>query len=142
MPGEFAARKLKKDRRRFKWESSAYTEFMKRKFGKSVDPLEGSPQASGIVLEKVGREQKQPHSGIIKCVRVQLLKNGKTVTAHAPRDGAIKQIDEHDEVLIEGLGGSQAGCMGSMWGVKYKVIAVNGISLEELRLGRKEKPKR
>jgi len=142
MPGEYAARKLGRDRKRFNWGDSYYTEHMRRKNKKYDDPLEGAPQGSGIVVEKVIREQKQPHSGLIKCVRVQLLKNGITVTAHAPRDGAIKQIDEHDEVLIEGLGGSQAGAMGSMWGVKYKVVKVNGISLEELRLGRKEKPKR
>lgn len=142
MPGEFAARKLERDRKHFRWKDTYYTEHMRRKQRKFDDPLEGAPQGSGIVVEKVIREQKQPHSGLIKCVRVQLLKNGITVTAHAPRDGAIRQIDEHDEVLIEGLGGSQAGAMGSMWGVKYKVIKVNGISLEELRLGKKEKPKR
>jgi small subunit ribosomal protein S12 len=142
MPGEYAARKLKKDRKSAKWQNGYYVEQMKRKMHKYDDPLEGSPQGSGIVVEKTTVEQKQPHSGLIKCVRVQLLKNGVTVTAHAPRDGAIGQIDEHDEVLIEGLGGSQAGAVGSMWGVKYKVIKVNGISLEELRTGRKEKPKR
>jgi intein/homing endonuclease len=76
------------------------------------------------------------------CVRVQLVKNGKVVTAFCPRDGAINFIDEHDEVIIEGLGGSQRGQMGSIPGVRYKVIAVNGVSLEELRTGRKEKPKR
>jgi small subunit ribosomal protein S12 len=73
---------------------------------------------------------------------VQLVKNGKVVTAFCPRDGAINFIDEHDEVIIEGLGGSQRGQMGSIPGVRYKVIAVNGVSLEELRTGRKEKPKR
>lgn len=142
MPGEYAARKLGKDRKRFRWKDIYYVEHMRSKEGRAEDPLEGAPQASGIVLEKVGREQKQPHSGIIKCVRVQLLKNGIPITAHAPRDKAINFIDEHDEVLVEGLGGSQAGAIGSMWGVKYKVIKVNGVSLEELRTGRKEKPKR
>jgi small subunit ribosomal protein S12 len=142
MPGEFAARKLQDGRQHFRWKDSKYTERMRTKRRKGDDPLEGAPQGSGIVIEKVGREQKQPHSGIIKCVRVQLLKNGKMVTAHVPRDGAIKYVDEHDEVLIEGLGGSQAGCVGSMWGVKYKVVKVNGLSLEELRTGRKEKPRR
>jgi small subunit ribosomal protein S23e len=33
------------------------------------------------VLEKVGVEAKQPNSAIRKCVRVQLIKNGKKVTA-------------------------------------------------------------
>ncbi|MBI4215045.1 30S ribosomal protein S12 [archaeon] len=142
MPGEFAARKLERDRQRFRWRDQYYIDSQRRSHGRAVDPMEGAPQASGIVIEKVGREQKQPHSGIIKCCRVQLVKNGIAVTAHAPRDGAIKFIDEHDEVLIEGLGGSQGGAIGSMWGVKYKIVKVNGISLEELRTGRKEKPKR
>jgi ribosomal protein S12 len=46
--------------------------------------LEGSCQALGIVLQKVGRESKQPNSAIRKCVRVQLKKNGKGVTAFLP----------------------------------------------------------
>ncbi len=142
MPGEFAARKLKKDRQRFRWKQVKYVTRMRRKAGRLTDPLEGAPQASGIVTEKTVREQKQPHSGLIKCVRVQLIKNGKMVTAHLPRENASKFVDEHDEVLIEGLGGSQGGAIGSMWGIKYKVIKVNGVSLEELRTGRKEKPKR
>ncbi len=142
MPGEFAARKLESDRQHFRWRDVDYLTRMRRKAGRFVDPLEGAPQATGIVTEKVVREQKQPHSGLIKCVRVQLIKNGKMVTAHVPRDKAINHIDEHDEVLIEGLGGSQRGAIGSMWGVKYKVIKVNGVSLEEIRRGKKEKPKR
>lgn len=142
MPGEFAARKLADDRQDLKWHDPHYMDSMRRKAGKSPDPLEGAPQAKGIVTEKTIREQKQPHSGLIKCVRVQLLKNGTLVTAHAPKNNAIKFIDEHDEVLVEGLGGSQRGAVGSMWGVKYKVVKVNGIALEELRTGRKEKPKR
>jgi len=105
------------------------------------DPLEGAPMGKGIVLKKKGIEQKQPHSGIIKCVRVQLTKNGIPVTAFVPGTGAIKYIDEHDEVLIVGLGGSQGGAIGSMHGVKYQVIAVNGISLSEILKGKKEKPK-
>lgn len=42
---------------------------------------QGSSHAKGIVLEKVGVEAKQPNSAIRKCVRVQLIKNGKKVTA-------------------------------------------------------------
>ncbi|MCX8205906.1 MAG: 30S ribosomal protein S12, partial [Candidatus Micrarchaeota archaeon] len=52
------------------------------------DALEGAPMGTGIVLEKRVIEQKQPHSGLIKCVRVQLRKNGRVVTAHVPRDKA------------------------------------------------------
>ncbi|MFH1695615.1 MAG: hypothetical protein ABH850_04300 [Candidatus Micrarchaeota archaeon] len=76
------------------------------------------------------------------CVRVQLIKNGKQLTALAPYDGAIKFIDEHDEVLIEGGGGRKKGAKGDLWGVKFKVIKVNNQSLEMLRKGKKEKVKR
>ncbi|MBI4210552.1 MAG: hypothetical protein HY544_03550 [Candidatus Diapherotrites archaeon] len=76
------------------------------------------------------------------CVRVQLIKNGKQLTALAPRDGAIKYIDEHDEVTVEGIGGAQGGPKGDLWGVKFRVTHVNGIALEMLRTGRKEKVKR
>jgi len=106
------------------------------------DMLQGSPQGKGIVLEKKALEQKQPHSGLIKCVKVQLSKNGKVITAFVPRDKAINFIDEHDEVTVAGLGGSQRGQMGSIPGVRYKVVAVNGVALDMLRRGKKEKPKR
>ncbi|MFH0835020.1 MAG: 30S ribosomal protein S12 [Candidatus Micrarchaeota archaeon] len=139
--GEFAGRILKLKRKKHRWLKKPWKR-KALKIKEKYDPLEGAPQAKGIVLKKEGKEQKQPHSGIIKCVRVQLLKNGKKVSAHVPRDKAITKIDEHDEVTIEGLGGSQRGQMGSIPGVRYRVVAVNGVSLEELRTGRKEKPKR
>src|SRR3990167_7731222 len=80
------------------------------------DPLEGSSQAKGIVLEKFELEAKQPNSAMRKCVRVQLTKNGKQVSAFAPGDGAIKLIEEHDEVLLDGLGGRQGGAKGDLSG--------------------------
>ena len=136
--GEFAARKLKKDRKRYKWKQIKYrTRVLQLK--KKKDPLEGAPQAKGIVLEKRIVEQKQPHSGLIKCVRVRLVKNGKQVTAHVPRTGAINHVAEHDQVVIEGIGGSQGGAVGSMSGVKYAVVKVNDISLEAIRTGKKQK---
>ena len=139
MSGEFAARKLKKDRKRFKWKK---TEYKIRTLGlkKKKDPLAGSPMARGIVLEKRVVEQKQPSSGLIKCVRVRLFKTGKEVTAFAPRSGAIAFISEHDQVIIEGLGGSQGGAVGSMHGVKYRVLKVNDVSLQQVRRGKKQKP--
>ena len=139
MPGEFAARKVKKNRKKNRWKEVKYRTRMLR-LKEKKDPLGGAPQARGIVLEKKAIEQKQPHSGLIKCVRVRLLKNGKEVTAFVPRDGAIKHISEHDEVLIEGIGGSQGGAVGSMWGVKYRVVKVNGVPLELIRTGKKQKP--
>ena len=139
--GEFAGRNLKRKRKRYKWLSKRFKS-KKLKLKTKHDAMEGAPMASGIVVEKVVLEQKQPHSGLIKCVKVQLKKNGKVVTAHAPRDKAITFINEHDEVLIAGLGGSQRGQMGSIPGVRYKVVAVNGVDLQALRHGKKEKPKR
>ncbi len=138
--GEFAARKLKKDRKKFKWKDNKY---MRRQLNlKKKEPLEGAPQARGIVIDKRSCEQKQPHSGLIKTVRVQLVKNNIRVTAFVPGDHAIDKITEHDEVLIEGVGGSQGGPVGSQWGLKYKVVKVNGVALSEILAGKKQKPVR
>lgn len=139
--GEFAGRNLLRMRKKHKWLSKRW----KRKtlnLKMRYDPLEGAPQAKAIVLEKIVLEQKQPHSGLIKCAKVQLLKNGRVVSAHAVRDKAISFVDEHDEVIIAGLGGSQRGQMGSMPGVRYKIVSVNNTDLQMLRKGRKEKAKR
>ncbi len=141
MSGEFSARRLHKKRQHFRWKKAVY-KYKMLGWKKKKDPLAGAPQARGIVLEKRVVEQKQPHSGIMKCVRVQLIKNGKQLTAFAPRDGAIKFIDEHDEVIVEGVGGAQGGPYGSQWGVKYRVTHVNNQALEMLRTGKKEKVKR
>ncbi|MEX2701840.1 MAG: 30S ribosomal protein S12 [Candidatus Baldrarchaeia archaeon] len=139
--GEFAARKLKMKRQKFRWKSWAYK---RRMLGLRVkaDPLEGAPQARGIVLEKVGIEARQPHSAIRKCVRVQLIKNGKQVTAFVPGDGGLLFIEEHDEVIIEGIGGRKGRSYGDLPGVRWKVIKVNGVSLKALLEGKKEKPLR
>jgi small subunit ribosomal protein S12 len=107
-----------------------------------VDPLQGAPQARGIVLEKVGVESKQPNSAIRKCVRAQLIKNGRTISAFLPGDGALNVVDEHDEVVVEGIGGTRGGAMGDIHGVRRKVVMVNGVSLHERVYGRKQKPAR
>ncbi len=106
------------------------------------DPLEGSSQASGIVLEKVQREAKQPNSAMRKCVRVQLVKNGKQVTAFLPGDGAQKMVDEHDEVVIECMGGSMGRSKGDIPGVRWQVIKVNDQSLNALLRGKVEKARK
>jgi small subunit ribosomal protein S12 len=139
--GEFAARNLKKKRQKLRWSNIHYK---RRMLGldKKADPLEGAPMARGIVLEKVGVESRQPHSAVRKCVRTQLIKNGKVITAFLPRDGAMNLVDEHDEVIIEGIGGRLGGSYGDLPGVRWKVIKVNGVSLKELVYGRKEKPMR
>ncbi|MBS7606256.1 MAG: 30S ribosomal protein S12 [Candidatus Bathyarchaeia archaeon] len=139
--GEFAARKLIERRKKMRWKSIYYKRRMLMLDVKS-DPLEGAPMARGIVLEKVGRESKQPNSAIRKCVRVQLIKNGKVVTAFLPGDGALNVVDEHDEVIIEGIGGSRGRSMGDIPGVRWKVVTVNGIALKDLVVGKREKPRR
>ena len=75
-----AARKLRNHRREGRW---ADLHYKKRLLGTAYksSPFGGSSHAKGIVLEKVGVEAKQPNSAIRKCVRVQLIKNGKKVTA-------------------------------------------------------------
>merc|ERR1712173_495323 len=70
------------------------------------NPFGVASQAKAIVLEKVGIEAKQPNSAIRKCARVQLIKNGKKITAFVPRDGCLNYVDENDEVLVEGFGRS------------------------------------
>ena len=98
--------------------------------------------AKGIVLEKVGVESKQPNSAIRKCVRVQLIKNGRQATAFLPGDGALNYVDEHDEVIIEGIGGSRGRSMGDIPGVRFQAKIVNSVAISELMLGKREKPMR
>jgi len=135
------ARKLKKDRQKSRWSDSTYKKRV-MKLRERSDPLEGAAQGRGIVLEKVGIEAKQPNSAIRKCVKVQLIKNGRQITAFAVGDGAINFIDEHDEVLVEGIGGRLGRSYGDIPGVRYKVIQVNNVSLNMLVRGRVEKPVR
>ncbi|RLI78124.1 30S ribosomal protein S12 [Archaeoglobales archaeon] len=139
--GLFAARKLMENRKKFRWSDKRY---VRRILGLNVkaDPLEGAPMARGIVLEKLGIEARQPNSAIRKAVRVQLIKNGRQITAFCPGDGAINFIDEHDEVVVEKIGGRMGRSMGDIPGVRYKVVKVNNASLRELVRGRKEKPLR
>lgn len=76
------------------------------------------------------------------CVRLQLVKNGKQITAFLPGDGALNYVDEHDEVHVQGIGGSMGRSMGDIPGVRWVVFKVNDVSLKELVYGRKEKPRR
>lgn len=88
----------------------------------NANPLGSSSHAKGIVLEKIGVEAKQPNSAIRKCVRVQLIKNGKKIAAFVPQDGCLNFCDDNDEVLISGFG--RAGhSVGDIPGVRFKVRA-------------------
>ncbi|RLE65167.1 MAG: 30S ribosomal protein S12 [Thermoprotei archaeon] len=137
--GMFAARKLRMKRKKFRMSDLHYK---RRVLGIAIeaDPLEGAPMARGIVIEKVGIESRQPNSAVRKCVRVQLIKNGKQVTAFLPGDGALKFVDEHDEVIIERIGGPEGRAYGDLPGVRFKVIKVNGVSLKAILQGKKQKP--
>ncbi len=139
--GLYAARKLKSDSKNFRWADGDYA---RRALNLDVkaDPLGGAPQARGIALEKVGIEAKQPNSAIRKCIRLQLIKNGKQISAFCPGDGAVNFIDEHDEVIVERIGGRMGGAMGDIPGVRWKVVAVNNVNLRQMVLGKKEKPVR
>jgi small subunit ribosomal protein S12 len=139
--GLHTARKQRKNRQRLRW-SDRYYKRRVLHLKERADPLEGAPQGRGIVLEKVGIEAKQPNSAIRKCVKVQLIKNGRQITAFAVGNRAIDFIDEHDEVLVEGIGGRMGRSYGDLPGVRFKVIKVNNVSLNEMVRGRKEKPVR
>jgi small subunit ribosomal protein S12 len=130
-----AAKKLMKRRNTFKIQSKT-----ERK--KKVDPLAGSSQAKAIVLEKIQVEAKQPNSAMRKCARVQLVKNGKQVTAFMPGDGAQKLINEHDEVIVECIGGNKGRAKGDLPGVRWQVLKVNDQSLNALLRGKLEKARR
>lgn len=134
--------KALKRRRHFgKWHDGDYKKRVLQ-LQKKADPLEGASQAKGIVLEKVQLESKQPNSAMRKCCRVQLIKNGRQVTAFMPGDGAQKLIDEHDEVMIESIGGCQGKAKGDIPGVRWQVIKVNDQSLDALLKKKIEKARK
>ncbi|MEM2089755.1 MAG: 30S ribosomal protein S12 [Candidatus Pacearchaeota archaeon] len=139
--GLVSARKLKKRRKKFRWRDWKYKRRM-LKLKEKTDPLEGASQARGIVLAKVQLEAKQPNSAMRKCVRVQLLKNNKKITAFVPGNLASRFIDEHDEVLVESIGGKMGRAKGDIPCVRYQVIAVNGQPLSMLVKGKIEKARK
>ncbi len=136
-----AGNKLAKRRSIARWHSKWFTKKALDLKAKS-DPLEGASQAKGLVLEKIQLEAKQPNSGMRKAVRVQLIKNGRQVSAFLPGDGATKLVDEHDEVIVECIGGAYGGAKGDIPGVRWQVIKVNDQSLDALRRGKIEKARK
>ncbi|MBI5797664.1 30S ribosomal protein S12 [Candidatus Woesearchaeota archaeon] len=106
------------------------------------DPLKGAHQAKAIVLEKIQLEAKQPNSAMRKAVRCQLIKNGKKITAFVPGMNAIKLVDEHDEIIIECIGGKMGRAKGDIPCVRWQVIKVNDQSLNALVRGKIEKGRR
>ncbi len=136
-----SAKKLTKQRKKFRWKDKNYKVRTLGLYAKA-DPLEGANQAKGIVLQKVQKEAKQPNSAMRKCCKVQLTKNGKPVTAFIPGNLAQRFIDEHDEVMLERIGGKQGRSKGDIPGVRFQVIKVNDQPLARLVHGKIEKGRR
>ena len=134
-----AGRKLAATRRVNRWADKQYK---KAHFGtwEKANPFGGSSHAKGIVVEKIGVEAKQPNSAIRKCVRVQLLKNGKKIAAFVPRDGCLNYVDENDEVLVSGFG-RKGKAVGDLPGIRFKVVKVASVGLLALYKQKKEKPR-
>lgn len=133
-----AGKKLKKRRAKFRKSDKWHVRHV-LKLKEKVDPLEGSPQASGIVLEKRQLEAKQPNSAMRKAVRVQLTKNGKQITVFVPGNKAITFINEHDTVVVQGIGGRMGKSKGDIPEVKWEVVSVNKQPLKQLVRGKIEK---
>lgn len=136
-----SAKKQLKTRKKFRWKDSKYKVKTLNLFEKS-DPLKGASQAKGIVLSKFQKEAAQPNSAMRKCCKVQLTKNGKTVGAFIPGNLAQKFVDEHDEVMIERIGGKQGRAKGDIRGIRWQVIKVNDQPLARLVSGKIEKGRR
>jgi len=139
--GLMSARKLMKRNSKFRWLQKAYK---KKTLNLKVkaDPLEGTAQAKGIVVGKFQKEARQPNSAMRKCCKVQLIKNGISVGAFIPGNLAQKFIDEHDEVIVERIGGRMGRSKGDIPGISFQVIKVNDQPLRLLWKGKIEKGRR
>jgi small subunit ribosomal protein S12 len=137
--GLMNARKFQKNARKFRWSQKT---FRKKGSLEKFDPLEGAHQGKGIVVSKFQKEAKQPNSAMRKCCKVQLIKNGIQVGAFIPGNLAQRFIDEHDEVIIERIGGTMGRTKGDIPGIRYSVIKVNDQPLRLLVKGKIEKGRR
>ncbi|CAG5129256.1 unnamed protein product, partial [Candidula unifasciata] len=137
--GLHTGRMLKDHRREQRWHDKDYK---KAHLGTrcKANSFQGSFHARCIVLEQVGVETKQPNSAIRKCVRVQLIKNGKKITAFVPNDGCLNFIEDNDEVLVAGFG-RKGHVVGDIPGVRFKIVEVANVSLLALFKGKKERPR-
>jgi len=137
--GIYSGNKIKKNLKKHRKASKFY----RRKIFhyKFKQPFMGAPMAKGIALEKIGVEAKQPNSAIRKCLRVQLIKNRKRITAFVPFDGCLNYIDINDQVLVSGFG-KKGRAKGDIPGVKFKVVKVSGVALLSIFSGKKMKPRR
>jgi small subunit ribosomal protein S23e len=105
------------------------------------DPIRGASQAKGIVIEKIGVEAKQPNSAIRKAVRIQLIKNGKKITAYVPKDGLLNSIETNDTVTIEGFG-NKGKSKGDIPGIRFKVCKIGDDSVAAVYRGKSDRASR
>ncbi|XP_038953273.1 small ribosomal subunit protein uS12-like [Rattus norvegicus] len=119
--GLHTAWKLCSHRRDQKWHAKQYK---KAHLGTALkaNPFGGASHTKRIVLEKVGVEAKKSNSAIRKCVRVQLIKNSKKITALGPSEGCLNFSEENDEVLVAGFSG-KGPTVGAIPGVCFKVVS-------------------
>lgn len=140
MRGLFCGGKLKRNRQIKRRSDPSYrAKILGTRYLHNV--VRGAPQASGIVLEKIGVEAKQPNSAIRKAVRIQLIKNGKKITAFVPKDGLLNSIECNDIVTVEGSG-KKGRSVGDIPGISFRVCKVQNVSLLAIHKGKKEKPSR
>merc|ERR1719498_2165527 len=132
-----AGRKLRVRHRLAPWADLGYKK--QNSGSKWKKPFACASHAAGIVVEKVAVESKQPNSAVRKCVRVQLKKNSKKITAYVPKDGGMRFVDDNDEVLVAGFGRS-GHAVGDLPGVRFKIMKCANTSLLALWLHKKDKP--
>jgi ribosomal protein S12 len=72
------------------------------------------------------------------CVLTRRIYSASNISGN----GALNFIEEHDRVLVEGIGGAKGRAVGDLPGVRWRVVSVNGVSLHALLTGKKEKPMR
>lgn len=111
----------------------------KREIARFSLKAKGAPMLRGLVLSKFNVEARQPNSAMRKCVKIQLFKTKDTIGAFCPGDNAISYIEDHDEVIVQGIGGALGKSKGDIPAISFKVVKVNGISLEELVKGKKSR---
>ena len=87
-------------------------------------------------------EYSEGGSGSFVFYIIGLIKNGKQITAFMPGDNAQKFINEHDEVIVECIGGKMGRAKGDIPCVRWQVIKVNDQSLDALLKGKIEKGRR
>ena len=139
--GEFAAKELIKKRKRIRMLKNRW----KRKYfhlKAKYDPVGTVPMAKALVLQKFVLRPTTPLRAHKVCASParQERKDRRGVRSIRRHDKLDKE--EHDEVTIQGMGGSQRRQMGSIPGLKYRVIAVNRTDIYQIVKGKKEKPKR